>query len=535
MTRPVLKKITSIYTTIAVMFFNLVLCFACMNLAIWGYSFTNPEVLEEQTSTTPVIEQITIGHLTSDFEALRQVYADLSEANMIRLIVEHANNPAICDEVVGYRTQPANGRFFKVHKAGFRQTGSTHEDFQPWPPDPEAYNVFVFGGSTTFGVNERNTGPIPVWLQTQLRQVTGMSNLYVYNFGNPSYSILEEQIRFEALVNEGFAPNLAIFIDGLNEFTRIQRVDELRRFSQLCQDTLAKLQNTLACDEDELCLPALRLYTNQVYLAEDSSADQETEVPPDDDEVTNREAVQHWIERKKSVQKFAQQNDIAVLFVIQPVPGYAYDLSRHLFASSIDDLLAGRRTYWGYPLWNEMFNAPDADWTDHVLNLSTLGQDNTEPIYVDRFHYTYWFMQEIAWAIHQELLNQHMVDLEFTPPAGTIIRIIGALRGSEISPDFTLTGWSINLDKGFGQGPGVSTISLYAGESCRGELLAETQVNLPREVQIVRMGLDRSYIPSGFEFELHDLPTGEFVFTLCAREEIDGPITARLIYTLNVK
>ncbi|NDD40533.1 MAG: hypothetical protein EB082_19350 [Verrucomicrobia bacterium] len=47
----------------------------------------------------------------------------------------------------GFCITPTNGRTVTVTDAGFRVGAAA----RPWPPDQTAINVFVFGGSTTFG------------------------------------------------------------------------------------------------------------------------------------------------------------------------------------------------------------------------------------------------------------------------------------------------------------------------------------------------------------------------------------------------
>jgi hypothetical protein len=40
----------------------------------------------------------------------------------------------------------------------------------------------------------------------------------MYNFGRGSYSSSQERILFEQLLLRGFRPNVALFVDGLNDF-----------------------------------------------------------------------------------------------------------------------------------------------------------------------------------------------------------------------------------------------------------------------------------------------------------------------------
>ncbi len=77
---------------------------------------------------------------------------------------------------------------------------------QPWPPDPESFNVFVFGGSTTFGYGVRNEDALPAALQDELRRVFSHRRIECYNFGCGFYFSAQERLRFELLLKAGCVP-----------------------------------------------------------------------------------------------------------------------------------------------------------------------------------------------------------------------------------------------------------------------------------------------------------------------------------------
>ena len=88
----------------------------------------------------------------------------------------------------------------------------------PWPPRPEATNVFVFGGSTTFGVGLPDDETIASYLQECALANHSRGHPAVYNFGRPSYFSSQELILFQQLLKAGFVPQVAVFIDGINDF-----------------------------------------------------------------------------------------------------------------------------------------------------------------------------------------------------------------------------------------------------------------------------------------------------------------------------
>src|SRR6185369_12207002 len=99
-----------------------------------------------------------------------------------------------------------------VDPAGFR----AGRDQRPWPPDPARFNVFVFGGSTTFGYGVADGDTIASQLQPLLARHG--RDVAVYNFGRGYYYSTQERILYEQLLAGGFVPALAVFIDGLNDF-----------------------------------------------------------------------------------------------------------------------------------------------------------------------------------------------------------------------------------------------------------------------------------------------------------------------------
>ena len=79
--------------------------------------------------------------------------------------------------------------------------------------------MFVFGGSTTFGVGLPDDETIASCLQQFAAEGHSTPPLKVYNFAQPAYFSSQELIQFEQLLNAGFIPQIAVFVDGINDFT----------------------------------------------------------------------------------------------------------------------------------------------------------------------------------------------------------------------------------------------------------------------------------------------------------------------------
>ena len=143
-----------------------------------------------------------------------RVYPGLSEQEIDRVQRETFGLPYIFEPFTGFRLAPAKKATVEVSDAGFRGGVSS----QPWPPEPAAENVFVFGGSTTFGYAVGTGDTLPVALEKELQREFPGRKWRCYNFGCGAYFSTQERVRFELLLAGGHVPKLAIFIDGLNDF-----------------------------------------------------------------------------------------------------------------------------------------------------------------------------------------------------------------------------------------------------------------------------------------------------------------------------
>src|SRR5690606_12542714 len=134
-----------------------------------------------------------------------------SDVDIIRLVLENSNVPFVCNDETKFLMGTFDAIYVNVDEAGFRWN-----DTRPvWPPDDDAFNIFLFGGSTTFGFGEADNNTIATFLQRDLQQY---ANVVVYNFGQHVFFSGQERSLLEQLLEDDFVPNAAIFIDGLNDF-----------------------------------------------------------------------------------------------------------------------------------------------------------------------------------------------------------------------------------------------------------------------------------------------------------------------------
>ncbi len=149
-------------------------------------------------------------------EALALAYPDLSESERTDLMNEFSMG-FVRDVQAQVREAPLAGRFVNVSPPGYR----LGLDQAVWPPDRKAYNIFFFGGSTAFGYGVADEDTIPSRLQAALAGA-GDRPVHVYNVARGGYYSTQERIQFDKQATFGPRPDLAIFLDGLNDnnFTR---------------------------------------------------------------------------------------------------------------------------------------------------------------------------------------------------------------------------------------------------------------------------------------------------------------------------
>ena len=104
----------------------------------------------------------------------QRVYPGKSEAEIIELIRDQAQVGAVYEPYAEFRPSPFISPTLNIHTEGFRLIGSEHG---PWPPDKNAINIFVFGGSITLGSGVTDAETIPAVMQSRLRSKTGLANV----------------------------------------------------------------------------------------------------------------------------------------------------------------------------------------------------------------------------------------------------------------------------------------------------------------------------------------------------------------------
>ncbi len=293
------------------------------------------------------------------------------------------------------RERVFSGRYVNVDEAGFRQI----KEQCSWPPSTDTEDVFVFGGSTTFGYGVADGETIPSFLQEVMRESSPRKTC-VYNFGRGYYYSTLERIMFEQLLLKGLRPSRAVFIDGLNEFYYSSDVGPFSsEFAKLANGTIySEYRNTYLRHFLNRHLPVIRFWT-QMLGKESVIIDPHPEYTAIDDRDIDK-MVDRYLFNRQSIHLIGEHLKIPLLFVMQPIPTHAYDLSLSPFVRNSPEKSFGRHwtTNRAYP--RLLRSVGDQS---HILNLAEMQLNSRELHYVDIAHYNPKMNHAIATAIAHHL------------------------------------------------------------------------------------------------------------------------------------
>lgn len=105
---------------------------------------------------------------------------------------------------------PYRGSAITIDEDGTRHTPGTACG------DPAAYRIFMYGGSTMWGMGAPDAMTIPAYLQARLGTETARP-LCVVNYGELGFVSMQGVIRLMKSLQTGDVPDMVIFYDGVND------------------------------------------------------------------------------------------------------------------------------------------------------------------------------------------------------------------------------------------------------------------------------------------------------------------------------
>lgn len=364
-----MKKITKLYSTIAILLLNSLLLLFLLNLGLW-FLFQLIDANRNQA----------LGAAQYDDARLSIAYPDWDTEARTQLLKETWSRPFVCLPFTHIRERTFSGKYIHVDKGWFRWNAEA----PVWPPDKNAFNIFVFGGSTTFGYGVPDNQTIPSDMQDLLAKQFPERKIQVYNFGQGTYFSAQELRLFENLLLDGHIPDMAIFIDGINETTTQPygwyEIDCARQ---------ENLNNALQAPFELPMMRAARAISRRFEVPAADSVNDSVQATETED--SGQVYLNRWLRNREMIRGIAANFGIKVLFVWQPHPGFHYDTTNHIFweapfpDSSVYPAMAAIKNEW-------------QNWDD-FLYLADMQIGREALLYVDKVHYNAAFNAEIAGRI----------------------------------------------------------------------------------------------------------------------------------------
>ncbi len=402
MSNRISQKFLPGYRATALMFLNTLVALVFLNTILYA-AFS----VRSHLSRNPVFAKY--GH-----SALNPVYPELNESEIDALLNETWSRPYIYEPFTQFKERPYQGTYIHVDTNGFRHSSNQG----PWPPSSENYNIFLFGGSTTFGYGVSDDETIASYLQNLLNEEMGRK-VSVYNFGQGYYYSTQERILFQKIILSGIKPDLAMFIDGLNDFYHYDdKPLYTDRFASIVEESTkinsnghVVKQNPGNCSFSRLPMMRLVHFVRKKLSSKESLGPKkpignDSNLPTYDNKELLGNIITRYITNKTMIEAVAEEMNIKVAFVWQPVPMFKYNLKNHPFAGK--DFAQHKFSQFGYPLAEKYYL--EGKMGDNFLWCADIQQSLQEPLYVDQVHYSPKMSKILASKIVEQINTRGLLE-----------------------------------------------------------------------------------------------------------------------------
>ena len=377
-------KITSTYGTLALIVLNSIIVLLILNLIASGIiDFRG--YLQKRTDAAK-------GRYSfKKYEdPVKQLFPNLDKDDINTLLAEIRHVSQVFDTYTQFKEKPFVGKFVNVDVHGFRPI----KNQGPWPPNPDSTNIFVFGGSTTFGYGVTDHETIPSCLQ-EILTAGYQGKIRVYNFGRGGYISVQEKILFEKLIEAGIIPKVAIFIDGLNDLgygdDDPPHTKELTKYMD--EGEKPPLTNCV------MQMPIFKLiFGHSKDVANSHKRDQAERIG---------NAIRRYEINREIIQAISKWFGVKPLFVWQPIPVYKCDNNYNLFANFDYD---GYMPYLRAGYQDMAQHVAKLQFGDDFLWLADIQEGLHKSLYADAIHYSPYLCHIIAQKIVDNLEARKIVE-----------------------------------------------------------------------------------------------------------------------------
>ncbi len=373
---------------------NCSLLFVILNVFVWGYY-----KVDELRTKSHDADKTPLRYKKSN-EALEKLFPKLTQHQINELISDSRRILQEYDSYTQFKEAPYKTRFVNVDSNGFRHSVNQG----PWPPQRNDFVIFFFGGSTSFGYGVPDHETVSSHLQIILSQQLGIP-VKVYNFGRAAYFSSQERILFQKLLVDGHVPDMAIFMDGVNEFALYDgEPGYTKQLKKFMQEADIPLSRKLLSE-----LPLLKLVNHTMRPANNSGLGavlEGADGAPETEMKLLAGVIRRYQRNRRIIEAISRDFGVASVFVWQPMPLYQYDLAHHIFR----DFDYGKFTPHlkrGYE-----FVSSVSDYRENGHNfiwLADMQRDADRPLYVSAFHYGPEMSRFVANSIADTLMARNLI------------------------------------------------------------------------------------------------------------------------------
>ena len=288
-----------------------------------------------------------------------------------------------------FKEPERKGTFVTVNKSGIRSNEISPVVNEN--PKGGLNEIWVFGGSTTFGYGVKNDETIPAWLEKIVK------NKKVFNISSALWYSTQERIRYLNMVSTLPSPYATIFIDGLNDSGHFTQNTKFSR----------AIEKKMNISDMDLFLALLKKNVERqafTKLLRKISKNRQTNKNQNEPATSN--------EIKKSVYRLSNNHlinaivsnnkNIKNLNILQPVPIYDHSYKNSNIPKNYPKLpksdYENIKLFYNYI---ENYSEFGKEYMENYLDLSKLKIDGA--MYIDNVHYSPAFNKKIAEIIKDTL------------------------------------------------------------------------------------------------------------------------------------
>lgn len=192
------SRLASGYSAVAVIVLNVIILILLLELV-----FTIAAVVKFQGTARGDVLDIGGAGLRNPYYANRpggiELWRETGDALEVQLV-----------PYVRWRLRPYDGDYVNIDADGFRVTPGAQCDA------PDAFRVYMFGGSTVWGLGAADNETIPAYLQQHYAAQTTRP-VCVVNYGQVGYVSTQDVLTLMRQIQLGTVPNVVIMYGGFND------------------------------------------------------------------------------------------------------------------------------------------------------------------------------------------------------------------------------------------------------------------------------------------------------------------------------